>query len=238
MAEATSPNQRQIRHQMPTPPYISFLRLKAFLQMLQHAGIPDRFDLEFFSTIAPADRRQLLTALQYLQLVDAFWRPAEDLGKIVTAYGTETWPAELGRVLERAYRPVFEHSPFSSPDDVADVFRALYEGTDDVLRKSRTFFLHAAHEADKVLNPAVFSGIKRRMVPATRPRPDPRRASPGEETTHTPQPWAERQESDANQRQGIKPSIVLLELWDTERMTFEEEKAIQTLLKYCKRHGI
>jgi Family of unknown function (DUF5343) len=235
MSDSFMPLRGKSPRKHPTPPYISFLRLKAFIQSLQQAGVPERLDPDFFDSLPTGDRRQLQTALQYLQLIDAYWRPTSHLPALVEAYGDERWSTELSELLRRAYRPLLESSlALATQEELADAFGEIYDGTDDVLRKSRTFFLHAAHEANIDLDPAIFNGIKPRVSHTRRPRTEvvknPNRRD---------EPWTgyspARPQRDMSPLAALQPTSVLLELWDNDDMSPEEVKAIQILLKYCKR---
>jgi hypothetical protein len=233
MSDKFTPSRTKSRPRYPTPPYISFLRLKVFVQPLQQTGIPDRLDLEFFDRLPTGDRRQLQTALQYLQLIDAYWRPTQDLVALVDAYGDERWPAELSRLLRKAYRPLLESGlPLATQEDLSEAFREIYDGTDDVLRKSRTFFLHAAHEAQIDLAPAVFEGIKPRVSQVRREKAELIRVGRDGQSAR---PSSRRPQVEPSALVAHQATAVLLELWDTEAMSPDETRAIQTLLKYCAR---
>lgn len=222
-------NVRRLPHSLSlvrtTPPQVSFLRLKTTIRAFKNDGIPVQVDGASFDDIAPLLRAHLVAAMQFLGLLEDGGFPTAGLKALVVSYGTTTWHAQLETVLTSAYRGLFDAGiPLTSPSQFMEAFQATYGGTEDVLRKCRTFFLHAALEAGLELSPSLFSGIKPRIVQA-RPRAAQRHDTPLQMArrpaeTHPPAP--------------AKMSEMLIDRLDPDAMTPKVQEAIWLLLRYFK----
>ena len=75
-------------------------------------------------------RRQILTALRYLDLIQGDNRPTENLNDLVEASGTYAWGPTLLKVLQRAYAPLFELGlETATPGQFNRRFRQEYPGS-------------------------------------------------------------------------------------------------------------
>lgn len=153
------------------PPYVSHRTFTTFLESLQR-GIPDRVDGSVFdSSFSGTSRKQVVSALKALNLIDDDLRPNDRLMALVTAQGAER--REVWRtLLEEAYAPLFRLDlEIATPYQLRDQLRKIVS-TESMLVKCESFFKHAATEAGIKLSPH----IMRRKHSPRRKRPEPRNA--------------------------------------------------------------
>jgi hypothetical protein len=132
---------------IPTPPYTAFQSLKTIITDFKNHGITNRIDETIFTDFSGAVRRQIMTALRYLDLIQGDNRPTEGLNEVVEACGTYAWGPTLLKVLQRAYAPLFElNLENATPGQFSNRFRREYPGSEDVQRKSVAFFLNAVRD--------------------------------------------------------------------------------------------
>ncbi len=172
------------------PPYVSFQSIKTALAQFKEHETPDRIDRSVLTNFSGAVGSQILTALRFLGLTDHDGRPTVQMKKLVAAYGADDWPSELEAVLEDAYAPIFELSLATcSPSQFIEKFKGTYKGAEDVIRKSMTFFLNAASDAQIPVSSFIMKARKPRG-PSTkrRPRSSEPRPSKAEEKSPPPPP--------------------------------------------------
>jgi hypothetical protein len=225
-----------------TPPYVSYGQFKSLLRRLQRDGIPTQLDYSIISHLSVSAQIQTLLAFRFLSLIDLDGRPTSALIDLVPTVDCDPWAAELRSVLHRAYTPVFELALMTvTPEKLAEEFQRHFPGTNSVLRKSRTFFLHAACEAGIDLSPYLLATIKMRAdVPNRTSRSRLRNSRRG-----TAPPHAGRLASGA-------PSAVvaamashevpllserLVSELDIRQMTEVQQRAFWTILKFLKELG-
>jgi hypothetical protein len=113
----------------PTPPYTAFQSIKTIISDFKKHGIPNRIDETALTNFSGEVRRQVLTALRYLDLIQGDNRPTEDLNELVEACGTYAWGPTLLKVLQRAYTPLFELKlETATPGQFSNRFRHEYPG--------------------------------------------------------------------------------------------------------------
>lgn len=136
------------------PPYVSYATFKTLLEDMQTNGVPPQVDRSTLTRFSGGVGAQLLVALKYLGLVDKERHPTPDLKRLVDTLGTEHFAANLRDVLSRAY-PFMEALDLTTatPAMFAKAFTDNSSAKEDVLRKSRTFYLNAAREAGIELGP-------------------------------------------------------------------------------------
>ncbi|TGQ71511.1 hypothetical protein EN829_003815 [Mesorhizobium sp. M00.F.Ca.ET.186.01.1.1] len=176
-----------------TPPYVSYRTLTTLLEDLKTVGLPPRIDRSVLTRFSGGVGSQLLMALKSLSLVKESGEPTDWLKELVRTYGTANYGDTLKQILTISY-PYLGTIDLATatPSMFADAFRNAVDAKEDVLRKCRTFFLHAAKEAgieigqrlDKGVVPRASNG-KRRGKAA--PKIDARLLSVPQ-LVHTPPP--------------------------------------------------
>ncbi|MYZ50327.1 DUF5343 domain-containing protein [Propylenella binzhouense] len=131
-----------------TPPYVSFRTTLTVLEDLKTVGVPPRIDRSVLSRFSGGVGSQILMALKALGLIEDDGTPTPALLRLVEAYGTPGFKGELQSVLNRAY-PFLSSLDLTTatPSMFAEAFKNAVDAKEDVLRKCRTFYLHAAKEA-------------------------------------------------------------------------------------------
>lgn len=229
-----------------TPPYIPFRTLKTFFHDLSEHGVPGRIDSSVLKRFSGAAQRQLRTALRFLDLVDQDDHPTDDLRQLSAAFGKDTWPAELERLLRSRYSPVLERVDLASasPSQVNQAFKQGFgaNASDDVLRKCQLFFFQAVQEAGIPLSKRI-PVITRMRAPSSR-KPAARSDSGtggngatgkkdgttlgGSQEKSTPPPPIQPLVENKS------PEQTLLDILDPEAMDDNQQEAVWTLLKYLK----
>ena len=134
----------------PTPPYISFVTFRNFIDQMKNTTIPPRIDNSVTTTMSGQARGALLSCLRFLKLVEQENSNvvAENIEPLVGAFDTDGW--------EKALATVIRNSPYRIIDGInitratggqlLDAFRAF--GVDgQVLEKAVRFYLAALDEA-------------------------------------------------------------------------------------------
>ena len=149
--------------------------------------------------------------------------------------GSEAWPGVLSKIVRAAYVALFKiNLEAASPGQFLELFRSTYPGTEDVSRKSQTFFLNAAREAGIKISPYIMKNKKPRTTP------NKKRAPKADKQVHR------TGNNDGGGRIGHiehdpptskLPSEILLGLFDPSNMEKTEQDAIWTLIKHYKGKG-
>lgn len=218
----------------PTAPYISFLTVKNVLKDMKQHGTPTRIDRSMFPNLAGGTVGQLLPALKFLKLMDDSGVPSDDLKKLIAALGTEdAWASELSKVVRASYAPLFKlNLEAASPAQFVELFRATYPGTEDVSRKSQTFFLNAAREAGIKIS----QFIMRNKKPRSGPTKKRAKSGTGNAADSSGGNGAGRQNDNDQSTQKL-PSEILLGLLNPADMKKPEQDAIWTLIIHFKAKG-
>lgn len=139
------------------PPYIPFQTLITFVKQLKTDGLPPQIDKSVLSKFSGGTQGQLKVALRSMGLMDDN-KPTPDLEAMVEALDTPEFEPLLGRLLRRTYPYVFALDLMTAtPTMFADAFKAT-GAKEDVSRKCRTFFLHAAKRAGVPLGNRILTG--------------------------------------------------------------------------------
>ena len=210
------------------PPYISFKTLQTFLKDLKENDIPNKVDRSVLSRFSGSVGTQLMTAIRWLDLVDEEMRPKPTLKNMVESFETPSWPATLQKVLKDRYKFVLDLDlTKATPNEFVDAFRQ-FNAKDDVLAKSKRFFLQAADSAGIEVN----ARLKQRAKPA-------RSTTPRQKKSHAVD---KRQHEAVDEPPAQSPTLmqksdydVLIELLDPNEMNEEEENAVWTLIRYLKK---
>lgn len=175
-------------HGLRTPPYIPFKTFLTFLEELKTNGVPPQVDRSVLRRFSGGTASQLLGGLKSLSLIDASNRPNEALVSLVDAYQTDEFSGKLHALLVRGYPYVFDLDlKTATPAMFADAFKNNSSAKEDVLRKCRTFFLHAAQAAGVELGQRLQAGSMPRAASASgkrkpkvpRAKVDEQRPDPG-----------------------------------------------------------
>jgi hypothetical protein len=224
-------NAKKERVDRATAPYTSFPSFKTFVKNLKEHGLPSRIDRSVLgNSFSNAVGSQILTALKFLLLTDGNSNPTEALKALVKSYGADDWPVALTAVVKKAYQPLFQiNLETASPNQFNERFRDAYSGTDDVQRKSMTFFLTAAREGGIKVSQYIMKNKKPRSAPAKKHTPK----SKNEKTRKNNTGSAGENGGDEETAQKL-PSEMLLGLFNPTEMEKVEQDAVWTLIKYFK----
>ena len=243
--QMANPPQEPVARRFPrghTPPYVSYGQFKSLLRRLQRDGIPTQVDSSIINHLSVSTQIQTLLAFRFLSLIDLDGRPASALSALVSAVDCDAWATELSSVLHHAYAPVLELALNSAtPEQLTSEFQRHFPGTNNVRRKSRTFFLHAAREAGIDLSPYLRAIIKPRADAQNRgSQPRARNAQ-----TASPPSRAGRMTSGAPSaavaamasHQAPLLSERLVSELDIRQMTEVQQRAFWTMLRFLKELG-
>lgn len=221
-------------------PYIAFQTMKTFIQNLKPHKLPNRIDRSLLQNFAGSVQGQLIATLRFFDLIDAKGIPTEALERLHQAYDTDQWPAVLGELLRKSYPAIFGIGlATASPGQFSEAFRNAFGGAEAVQRKSRTFFLNAARDAQIEISQHITKNKKPRSVPAAGRR---RAARPT--PTRTPAtPSAEPPAVNPNGLDGATTprapnAYQLLAVFDPSDMNPDEQAAVWTLIQYLKRKEV
>ncbi len=147
-----------------TAPYPAFQTLKTLVKPMKEHGPPSRIDRSVLTSFSGAVGGQVLTMLKFLKLTDDSGHPTTDLSKLITTYDTDQWRPALAEVVRKAYAPLFQlNLETATPNQFNEHFRKTYPAAEEVSRKSMTFFLSAAREADIKISPYIMKNKKPRL---------------------------------------------------------------------------
>jgi hypothetical protein len=218
----------------PAPPYVSYASFKNMISGFKEHVLPGRIDRSVLGNFSGIVGGQLLTALRFLNLIDPTNHPQDSLRELVSAANTPKWAAELTRVLHAAYTPLYELDlKAASPSQFSEKFIKTYPGEGSTSRKSMTFFLTAAKDAQIEVSPYIMQNKKPRSGP-TKKRTS--KVNGGKQDNAggnklpdpPPPPPPLTQQTLAQQ---------LLAVLDMEKMEDAEVEAVWTLLKYLRKDG-
>jgi hypothetical protein len=221
----------------PAPPYVSYASFKNMVGGFKEHVLPGRIDRSVLGNFSGIVGGQLLTALRFLNLIDPTNHPQDSLRELVSAANTPKWAAELKRVLHAAYTPLYELDlKAASPSQFSEKFIKTYPGEGSTSRKSMTFFLTAAKDAQIEVSPYIMQNKKPRSGPAKKritKNGDAKKptggSGGGKAGEHKPA-------VDLNQ--SAKPlSQQLLEILSPDSMPGEVQQAILTLLVHLRKEG-
>lgn len=139
------------------PPYISFQTLLTFLSELKTNGMPPQIDKSVLRRFSGGMQGQLKMAVRSLGLMEGD-KPTPRLKALVDAHETPAFEPLLLEILKETYPYVFALDLLNAtPTMFADAFKAT-GAKEDVSRKCRSFFLHAAKRAGVPLGNRILTG--------------------------------------------------------------------------------
>jgi Family of unknown function (DUF5343) len=240
-----NPPREQVARRFPRgriPPYVSYGQFKSLLRRLQRDGIPMQVDSSIINHLSASAQIQTLLAFRFLGLIDLDGRPASTLSSLVSAVDCDAWATELRSVLHHAYAPVLELALESAtPEQLTKEFEQHFPGTNNVLRKSRTFFLHGAREAGIDLSPYLRATIKPRADAPnrglhSRSRNSQTGSPPSRAGRMTSGPPSAAVAAVASHQAPLLSERLVSEL-DIRQMTEMQQRAFWTMLKFLKELG-
>lgn len=142
-----------------TPPYVSFKSFTTLIEELKTNGLPPQIDRSVLRRFSGGLGSQLLMATKSLGLVADDNKPTPRGAKLVAAFGTDAWKETLRGVIATSY-PFLNDLDLTqaTPSMFAEAFKRGTGAKEDVLRKCRSFFLHAAQDADIPIGPRILNG--------------------------------------------------------------------------------
>lgn len=182
------------------PPYIPFATFINFLTQLKQDGLPPQIDKSVLSKFSGGTQGQLKVALRNMGLMKDD-KPTDDLEQLVSALDTPQFEPLLLELLKRTYPYIFALDLMTAtPTMFADAFKVT-GAKEDVSRKCRSFFLHAAKRAGVPLGNRILTGSV------------PRGASngPKRRTKKKEQPTNEEIDQTQNKQQKLEGQTPLVE---------------------------
>ena len=149
---------------METPPYISFNTFKTLLYWLEKEGVPLRIDRSFWKEkFSGANGSKLMGTLRFLGLVDGD-KPTKELEVLVNSNLGMERSQIFFDILTRSYSNIpFEELARATPNMVKEWLRT-YPVDGHTLRKSITFFMNAAREAQIPMSNSIIKMTKTRRI--------------------------------------------------------------------------
>lgn len=165
------------------PPYIPFSTFLTLLKHLKTDGLPPQIDRSVLSKFPGSVQAQLKVALRTLGLMEEN-KPTDELEALVNALETPDFEPLLLALLRRTYPYIFALDLMTAtPTMFADAFKVT-GAREDVSRKCRTFFLHAAKRAGVPMGNRILTGSVPR-APSTGAKRKPKAKPPADDTTGT-----------------------------------------------------
>ncbi len=158
------------RNKKRSPPYVSYRSFLTLLEELQR-GLPARIDRSYWGDkFSGSTGTQLMSALRFLNLVDASGLPTNSLKELVSCRG----PARsevLKKICQQSFSFVVSdtfESEKATYAQLEEVFNDLYQVDRDVARKCIKFFTEMATDAGIPLSPFITKKSKSsRNIPGT-----------------------------------------------------------------------
>lgn len=219
------------------PPYVSYKTFKTFIDDMATHNVPTRIDKSVLRRFNGSARAQLQTGLRFLDLVDAKDQPTDALRTLVAAHNSDLWPATLAAVLQDPYAVVMALDLAHVTDgQLREAFKT-FPGTEEVLSKSRAFFLRAAKDAGIKLSPRIEQKAPRCTSPR-RKAPNQNGAGAAADAAATPDAGARKPVKQVK-TDNDKPNYgnvydVLLSIWKPATMPKEVDAAVITLMRWLK----
>jgi len=172
------------------PPYISFQTFLTFTKDLKTNGLPPQIDKSVMSKLAGGMQSQLKMGLRSMGLIEGD-KPTDRFAALVEALDTPQFEPMLLELLKDTYPYVFALDLMTAtPTMFADAFKVT-GAKEDVSRKCRTFFLHAAKRAGVPLGNRILTGSvprtpsngAKRKSKASKPMPEVPESKDGSSNT-------------------------------------------------------
>jgi hypothetical protein len=170
-------------------------------------------------------------------MIDAKGIPTDGLQKLHSAYDTDQWPVVLADRLKKSYPAIFQIDlATASPGQFSEAFRNAFGGAEAVQRKSRTFFLNAARDAQIEISQHITKNKKPRLAgTATRRRSQRSTGSAGAASSAAPAATQPQHSGTRNGSPKAPDAYELLAVLDMSDMNDVEQNAVFTLIRYLKK---
>lgn len=144
------------------PPYISYRTFLNFIDRLQQ-GIPSRIDRSYWSDkLSGSTGTQLMSAIRFLDLIDANGKPTGQLRQLVSSNGAQR--KEALRQITSTVFSFLQQGSFDSQTatyaQLEEIFHNTFELTDSVCRKCVKFFVDLASDAGMPLSPFILKRVR------------------------------------------------------------------------------
>ncbi len=141
-----------------SPPYVSYKSFTTLIEDLKNQGVPARLDRSYWGEkFSGSTGTQLMSALRFLELVDANGLPSPTLKELV-----KTKPNERGEILKKISHNSFmflKSTSFEAESatysQLEEVFKEEYNVDKDVARKCIKFFVGIVVDAGIPLSPYI-----------------------------------------------------------------------------------
>jgi len=146
-----------------SPPTIPFRFFRIAIGDFKAAGaLPDRIDRSTWpNKRAVGTSEQIVSAFQFLDLVDDNARPSDRLSELVACFGTPDWPLKVRAMLEHAYDELIKLGlDRSTSKSAMDLLKAHYGLDPQRARTATAFYVHASRDADAPLSPFIAAAPK------------------------------------------------------------------------------
>ncbi len=145
------------------PPYVSYRTFRNFLDGLQVGGMPARIDRSYWGDrLSGTTGTQLISALRFLNLVDASGLPTNRLKMLVAARGPQRNEL-LRQVTFEAFAPLMKAGldpQNATYSQLEEIFHDNFNLSGDVSRKCIKFFIMLAGDAGVHLSPFITKRLK------------------------------------------------------------------------------
>lgn len=166
---------RKTQEKKAISPYIPFLTLKNLVGTLKSTTVPPVIDSSVLRSMSGSMRSQVMSALRFLDLIDANNTVQDKLKNLVKAYETDDWPQAVARVIETAYQGIAKDVDLKNgtSSQLNDAFRKTGNVEGQMLEKAVRFYLTALKEAETSFSPLFVmrgarTGLRPRTVPKTK----------------------------------------------------------------------
>lgn len=219
-----------------SPPYVGFGSFQTFISGLRGAPLPDRIDRSVFGSMSGGLAYGLLSALKFLNLIDANGVPTPLLAQMAEAEG-DGQKAALRVMLEGAYPGLFDGTvklDRATSAQLDDHLRKTFAIAGSTVDKAASFVLAAAAAADITISNQLKARKPIASGGATQKKLRLKRNGAIKETAPIP-------ENDQRDRERPPPPTskdpvqMLVEIIDMSAMDDEEQQAVWTLIRFLKR---
>lgn len=143
-----------------TPPYISFKSFLTLLEELKVNGIPPQVDRSVLRRFSGGLGGQLVMGMKSLGMLTDDNRFTPTGVRLVEAFGTDGFKPVLTDVLSASYSFLNKIDlKTATPSMFADAFKSATSAKEDVLKKARRFYLHAAEYVGMPLGPRLKGAV-------------------------------------------------------------------------------
>lgn len=138
-----------------TPPYIPLSTLTLFIEQLKNSALPPRIDTSVMHGKSGATQTGLRTAMRFLGLINTDGSVTDDLRRLVTAHGTDTWKQALSGVVGKGYLDSLDGLDLttSTAAQLREAFHKNLGVEGQMLDKAVRFYLAALDESGSTYSP-------------------------------------------------------------------------------------